>query len=311
MTWTTTQQETLLTLIRSRGEQVVLTQQLNHVNGQLQQQQAHQADLYAQWNAEQVDVDRLGRLSWATIYYDLLNRREEQLTKEQAEARSARIAYDAVTAQVDTLISRVASLKNQLVAYADVETRYEALLREKTESVKAKPGNMYEVYATALQTAEQQIREIHEAQQASQEAAHEVNQLAALLDSAISLGNWDMFAGSTLISMAKYSKLDDVRDQSYRVNQSLQRFNLELADLHMQLRADLQLDGFTRFADIFFDNIFTDYSVQQRINKAHHQSRMLADRIIYAQRQLDQQLNNALLERDKRTAELRTYLEQA
>ncbi len=257
------------------------------------------------------DVDRLGRLSWATVYYNLLDRRGEQLTNEQAEAQAARIAYDAVTAQVEALKSRVDSLTSQLEASADVALRYDTLVREKTEAVKGQPGNRYDVHASALQTTEQQVQEVQEAQQASNNALHEVNRLTSLLDSAISLGNWDMFAGSTLISMVKYNKLDEVRDQSYRVNQSLQRVKSELADIHLQLDAELQFDGLTRFADIFFDNIFTDFSVQQRINEAHRQSRMLADKITFTQQQLDQQLKAALSDRDNRRAQLQTYLEQA
>ena len=52
----------------------------------------------------------------------------------------------------------------------------------------------------------------------------------------------------------------------------LRRFNTELADVS-SIRADVQvsIDGFLRFADYFFDNLFTDWAVMDRISQSKHQ----------------------------------------
>ena len=51
----------------------------------------------------------------------------------------------------------------------------------------------------------------------------------------------------------------------------LRRFKTELTDV--EINADLQVtvDGFMRFADYFFDNLFTDWAVLDHISQAQEQ----------------------------------------
>ena len=57
------------------------------------------------------------------------------------------------------------------------------------------------------------------------------------------------------------------------LQEKLRRFRTELADVDMENRANLQVNiqGFLRFADYFFDNIFTDWTVLNRINESKKQ----------------------------------------
>ena len=55
-----------------------------------------------------------------------------------------------------------------------------------------------------------------------------------------------------------------------RIRFLLNRFENELRDVYnpRQLNLSLNLDSFTRFIDIFFDNLISDWVVQQRIRNA-------------------------------------------
>jgi hypothetical protein len=98
MTWTNTQQERLLAIISRRNERDHLAQQLTYYETQLRQL-AHDLSIqYDLWQREEADVERLQRLSWASIYYDFLNQKEQQLSKEAAEAQQAHLRFDAIQA---------------------------------------------------------------------------------------------------------------------------------------------------------------------------------------------------------------------
>lgn len=312
MTWTSTQQENLLTLIRRRGERIALAQQLATLTKTIEQQRTQQAALYERWSHEQADVDRLERLSWASIYYNLLNRHDEQLTKEQAEAQRARLDYDAINAEVEALTQQLAALQTRLATYADVESAYTQMMQDKKQAVQEQQDTAYQRLADALTTAEQQVTELTEARQAGRQAAHEVDALIRLIGDAHRLGNWDMFTSSSLLSAMKYGKLDDVRDQSQRVGYSVNRFRSELADVHQQLHGEWTFDdGLTRFVDIFFDNVFTDFSVQRRIEKAQTNAQQLQAQLGQALDAVTKQHEKAITDQTQRTHALRTYLEQA
>ncbi|MEZ0612200.1 hypothetical protein ACAW74_27065 [Fibrella sp. WM1] len=312
MTWTPTQQETLLTLISRRGERIALEQQLATLTKTIGQQRTQQTARYEQWSNEQADVDRLERLSWASIYYSLLNRHDEQLTKEQAEAQRARLDYDASSAQIDGLTTQLTALQTRLASYADVEPTYEQLMQQKEQVIQSQANTAYRQRVDALTTAQQRLTELTEAQQAGRQAAHEIDALVRLLDEACRLGNWDMFTSSSLLSAMKYGKLDDVRDQSERVGYSVNRFRAELADVHQQLAGEWTFDdGLTRFVDIFFDNVFTDFSVQRRIETAQANAHRLHEQINQALDTVTNHHETAIIDQTQRTHELRTYLEQA
>lgn len=312
MIWTSTQQENLLILIQRRGERLALEQQFASLKKTLDQQRTQQATLRDRWDDEQTDVDRLERLSWATIYYNLLSRHDQQLTKEKEEAQRARLEYEAQSASVEGLAQQVEKLQTNLSTYADVEEAYEMLIRNKEAAIQEQRDLTYEEHATRLTAAQQHLTEVAEAQLAGQETNEEVNQLISLLNEAHSLGNWDMFSNSSLLSAMKYSKLDDVRDQSILVRRSVQRFGSELADVHHQLRGEWTFDnGWTRFVDIFFDNIFTDMAVQRRIEQAQHNADQLYEQVMDMLANLTGQHEQALVEQTRRSHELRSYLEQA
>ena len=313
MTWTPTQQTELLDLIRRRGERDALQQQLNTATTLLHERQQEQQQLSKKVADEQADVDRLERLSWATIYYNLLNRHGEQLTQEQAEAQRARLDYDAITGLVDSLTEQIASVQQRLTAYADVEAAYNERIASKKDYVKAQPGNAYDQYAVALTAAEKHRYELKEAELSGKVALRGTTRLVTLLDEAKSWGNWDIYGGgSTFSSMMKHNKLDEVRDQSERVRKKLQAFQSELGDVHQTMTANWNLDdNWTRFVDIFFDNIFTDTTVQQRIEQAYKKAQHLEFKLIDALRALVKQYEQGVVEHDQRTHDLRTYLEGA
>ena len=66
----------------------------------------------------------------------------------------------------------------------------------------------------------------------------------------------------------------------------LRRFSQELSDVHLP---QIELNGFASFADIFFDGLWADLFVQQKINAARRQLEEASCRvedILYQLRQM-------------------------
>ncbi len=315
MTWTSDQQTKLLALIRQRSERDVLRNQLKHTEADLNQQQIQQQQLYDQLLQEEQDVDRLERLSWATLYYNLLNRREEQLTKEQAEAEVVLSRYEETKAYGTDLQSRKTELLEKLAVYAHVDNDYDALIQQKTGTLLVQQGDLNEQYKariSALTLTDKHLRELEEAHTAGLKALNEVIQLVQFVGEARSLGNWDMFTKSVVFSMQKYQKLDQVKHQSYRVSWHLKQFKSEFADLNQTTDANWEFDdGLTQFVDIFFDNFFTDWSVQRRIERLEHEASMLEMKLVHSLKMLKKELEQAITANQNRGNELRLFLEQA
>ena len=59
----------------------------------------------------------------------------------------------------------------------------------------------------------------------------------------------------------------------------LSRFRTELSDVTIHADIQAQVDGFLRFADYFFDGLFVDWMVLDRIQQSEAQVQNTADRI--------------------------------
>ena len=99
-----------------------------------------------------------------------------------------------------------------------------------------------------------------------------------------------MLGGGMMADMMKYSHMDDAQKTMERVQSDLRRYRAELADVAQTVDADLQTDGFTVAMDIWFDNIFSDWVVRDRIQQAENRLQEVHDRVAALQQQLETRL---------------------
>ncbi|GIJ24957.1 hypothetical protein Vqi01_01190 [Micromonospora qiuiae] len=93
------------------------------------------------------------------------------------------------------------------------------------------------------------------------------------LDSASGWSTYDTFFGGGMMASAmKHSRLDDAAQAAARAERCLAALRTELADVPGidVIAPRLAVGGLTRFVDIWFDNIFTDLAVRERITQAVH-----------------------------------------
>ncbi len=80
-----------------------------------------------------------------------------------------------------------------------------------------------------------------------------------------------MFGGGIFSTIAKYSHLDDAQSKVEKLQDYLRRFKTELADVSISDNTNVQIDSFTQFADYFFDGLFVDWAVHDKITQSESQ----------------------------------------
>ena len=89
---------------------------------------------------EQVDVERLEGRSLAAFFYNVIGKMDDKLTKEQQEAYAARVQYEAAARELAGTEEDLHRCQAELDTLGNCESRYAALLREKTAAVKTAGG---------------------------------------------------------------------------------------------------------------------------------------------------------------------------
>ena len=223
---------------------------------------------------EQADVDRLEGRSLAAFFYNVVGKMDEKLTQERQEAYAARVRYDAAARELAGAEEDLARCQAELGTLDGCEEQYAALLREKTQAVKAAGGAAAEQILRLEEREaylESQERELGEASAAGQSALATADEILESLSSAEGWGTWDLIGGGLIADLAKHSKLDEAQAAVEYLQSQLRAFRTELADVTISADFQVNIDGFLRFADYVFDGIFADWAVLDRINQAQAQ----------------------------------------
>lgn len=256
-----------------------LEAQVSELQSQCRMLKQQASELQAVMLDEQEDVEKLEGHSLAAFFYHVVGKMDQQLTKEREEAYAAKVKYDAAARQLAQAEQDLQRGSEELSRLADSESRYEAVLKEKTDAVKAAGGPAAE---EILRLEERQAclnnqeKELEEAVSAGQAALFTAGQVLDRLDSAEGWGTWDVFGGGLIADLAKHSHLDEAQQLVEQLQSQLRRFKTELADVTVYADVQVNVEGFLRFADYFFDGLFVDWAVLDQIN--HSQSQIQSTR---------------------------------
>ena len=256
----------------SRSRQ--LTSMLKELRGQRDTIAARVRELEAIKVDEQADVDRLEGRSLASFFYNVIGKMDERLNKEREEAYAARVKYDAAARELEAIDGDIQRCESELSGLRGCEREYEATLREKANAVKSAGGARAEEILKLEERhayLESQKKELREAISAGNSARSTAESVLSSLDSAEGWGTWDLLGGGLLADMAKHSHLDEAQGAIERLQSQLRRFKTELADVTIHADMQVNVDGFLRFADYFFDGLFADWAVMDKISQSQSQ----------------------------------------
>lgn len=268
--------EALKSLQRQTLEKKRLDARLRELYAQRETLQKQTEGLELARQKEQADVDRLEGRSLAAFFYHAVGRLDEQLDKERQEAYAAQVKYDAAARELAAVEADAASCEVRLSQLEGCEQRYGTALAEKAaalrESGSAAAQELLDAEAR-IADLEGQLREIREAADAGEAALNAADQVLETLDSAEGWSTWDVVGGGLLADLAKYEDLDNAQEQVEQLQEKLRQFKTELADVTIEAELQVSVDGFLRFADVFFDGLFADLAVMEHINDSQKKIR--------------------------------------
>ena len=287
--------------LRELREKVLRKEQLEAEVAELERQYARLAARAAELDAvrmkEQEDVDRLEGGSLAAFFYNVIGKMDEKLTKEREEAYAAAVKYDAAARELARAAEDIARRRNELGALHDSERLYKEAAAAKLNAMKAQGGTMAEEILHREENiayAQKQIREINEAVAAATRARGTAETVLAELDSAENWGWYDALGGGGLLSNTiKHDKLDEAQFMVEKLQSELRRVKTELADVKINADMQVNVEGFLRFADYFFDGLFVDWTVLDRIGQSKSQVENVVNRIDRILQRLSQMLDTA------------------
>jgi len=239
-------------------------------------------ELSEQKEKEQLDVERLERRSLTTYFYQVVGRLDDKLTKEKQEAYEAAVKYDVAFQELQAVEAELRAKELEYGSVRRSNERYQEVLKEKQEAVKR--SNVPEAaqilrLEAQITTLEVQIKELDEALSAGKSAEQIADGILESLSSAESWGTFDMLGGGIIADAVKHSHLDEAQSQVEGLQEALRRFKTELADVEIIADMQVNIDGFLRFADYFFDGLFADWSVMNRISDAQSQVEQVRNQI--------------------------------
>ena len=261
---------------------------------------------------EQLDVDKLENFSAAKLFAQIMGNLDERLEKERSELYAAALRYDSARQELHAVEADLAARREELSLLGNCEAEYDRLLEARARELRQDPQSPAARRLLALEERQAQLasreKELQEAIQAGYNALSDISSIESALSSAEGWGTWDVFGGGLISDMAKYSHLDDAQQQINGLQRSLSRFRTELADVDIRTGIQIEVDSFLRFADYFFDNIFTDWAVLDRIRRTQSQIHEVDGSVRTILSRLERDLEQCRRDRQVVQQELKDFL---
>ena len=264
--------------LKEQKEKVLRQQKLSVLLKELYRQQTEYsiqvADLEEMMQGEQTDVEKLEGRSLTAFFYTVLGTREEKLEKERKEALAAKVKYDSAAKELQAVEQEIARCEAELDSLLGCQKVYEDLLEQKKAQLTASgsaAGQRILRLEEQIAGLQAQEKEVEEALLAGQDALDLAYQAGEKLMTAQSWGTWDLLGGGVLVDLVKHSQLDEAQALIEQLQSQLRLFRSELSDIPAQATFQVNVAGFLRFADYFFDGLFADWTVQQHIAEGINQ----------------------------------------
>lgn len=244
---------------------------LNELHTQRVELEAKVSNLKAIMEKEQSDVERLEGRGLTALFYGIVGKKEEKLDEQRREAVTARAKYDVAMQEMDLVQRRISRYEDELATLKDIEMKYAYALKQKVQLLKSTATPVSEKilqYEEQISNLENQKKEIREAISAGTKAKNIAEQVLSELEDAEGWGTWDLLGGGLISDLAKHSSLDDAQEEIEHLQVQLRRFKTELADVTIRAEMQVNIDGFLRFADYFFDGLFADWAVLDQIEES-------------------------------------------
>ena len=249
----------------------VLQQRLQKLEQRISEAEKDMQAVLKHYNAEVVDVEQMKKDSLSNTLLKLIKRYEGKLDKETQEMLAVKMEYDKASDRVSDLQSELYQLNSRIQVLLDNKQAYEAELKQREDIVKSSiTSKAYLIYRKLQEEREKlgkQLVEIDEAKVVAHLVLGTAQSALEHLQSAEGWATYDIWARGGVIShMAKYSHIDNAQADFNRLSYQVKDLEKELSDIMIfETTYNVGIDATTRMFDFWFDNIFTDLNVRDKI----------------------------------------------
>ena len=236
--------------------------------------------LERQLNKEKKQMDDLNKLSISNIFTSIFKNKKSKKENQEKEYLDAKVKYEKQLLIVNSLREKIKIKRNELEKIENCEEEYDNLMDEKINVLKLQGDYFTKEKIRLLDEKLNEYLKINEdirkTHKIGKNLLEEVKLAKHDLEWSKKWGKVDMVAKDSMSSIAKQNKIRKVKLKFENIEKLINQFNKELEDIKIN---NLEFSNITFAMDIFFDNIFTDISVQRQINDSIEDIERLEDKV--------------------------------
>lgn len=220
---------------------------------------------------ERLDVKKITEFSFKGLVYKVLRKEEQQLVKEQEEVHLVEQQYHQAKEQLQACEAKISRLTDENSILRTAKATYELLYRQKYEEIRqlnTAESNQLLALEDQIALDSKVVQELEEALSVGNRLFSCLSNVLESLDSAKGYGVWDMVGGGIIATAGKHSHLDTAQSMLKDAKELMKKFKKELSDIQVTLDSQVNIEGFSQFADFFFDGFLVDWFVQSKINRS-------------------------------------------
>lgn len=236
--------------------------------------------LERQLNKEKKQMDDLNKISISNIFTSIFKNKKSKKENQEKEYLDAKVKYEKQLLIVNSLREKIKIKRNELDKIENCEEEYDKLMDEKINVLKLQGDYFTKEKIRLLDEKLNEYLKINEdirkTHKIGKNLLEEVKLAKHDLEWSKKWGKVDMVAKDSMSSIAKQNKIRKVKLKFENIEKLINQFNKELEDIKIN---NLEFSNITFAMDIFFDNIFTDISVQRQINDSIEDIERLEDKV--------------------------------
>jgi len=233
--------------------------------------------------AEEKDLKEIEGKGFKPLFYKILGDKEKQIEKERQEYLEVSLMYNALKEEIELMEFEKDLLHKKSMTYPEIIKEVQELkTKRKDEIVFDKSHPLRNEFLAILEQYDNQVilgKELDEAIKAGKSALNNLKKLSSSLNQALDWGRWSGDR-SRHEAMMKRNKIHESNKLLAITQRSLDYFGKEMEDLgedRMYFR--ISSDELSKFTQFFFDNLITDWIIQQKIRNTLTNLNSVYDRI--------------------------------
>ena len=227
-------------------------------------------ELDAECRRLQEEIGQLQGRSLKALAYRLLFKRKKALNiKREEEAQLAEQFEEARSRQKEQE-EKIRFYENELFKLKGVKRRLEQLEKERIEDYKNRTGTQDEDFLCLekeIQATREEANRFQEVLHSARAAYEVAGEVMRYIDGAEQSGRLDLYGGGFWATLDKHEHLNMAQSRLEDLQIQVSHFKGELADISLPEDIQINVDGFLKFADYFFDGAVSDFLVIRRIKK--------------------------------------------